>query len=398
MFIQQRWDMVTATEVYPQRGEHKQRNAKFLEVLSRHGLSKKQVRALYEPSDYIKLLEMLNELDNDKSWSLIMTPSSQGSTRTSQEMTAYYYKANRMTPVPNKYCQVVHQRKRSGERLRQGAIACLPEVSQSMSPYIAKIPFIASFKVNRADFTFLSTHQRATGPGDRYIKRIVRNYFSFPVPRMTKQYIGRAVELDFAIKTMEQLKRVNQDQDIMLMGDINLEIPTGNREKDEFWQNIIGPNREIWIDEPTTISRTRLTSKYDHFIVDKVATRECDSNSARVVNFTQPAVLSQILGTPFRQVPAVLAGIKESYIRELKNIVQIKTVRTGELVYPYLLRANDTQGQRNQKTQQLNTELRNYDRVISTPFGRRNYFSPGMFLLSDHLPIAITCRINRDDD
>jgi len=208
----------------------------------------------------------------------------------------------------------------------------------------------------------------------------------------------RFYETKKLLQFMHTLKTEGDEKDIILVGDFNLETKELVKGKVDYWKEILRefPGSELLVTDKTSLSRDQkddgLVSNYDHFIFAKKDVRECRPASARAFDFR--------LEKSF--LDAKLPNRVGKYILESKalNIEQIIGEYRTSLEDVLVFKGSGS-AQRLEKitNEEKDKEVADFERRV---FGTQKIakFSQ-MFLqeiISDHLPISMTCDSAVGDD
>ncbi|OFZ23075.1 MAG: hypothetical protein A2202_08120 [Bdellovibrionales bacterium RIFOXYA1_FULL_36_14] len=188
------------------------------------------------------------------------------------------------------------------------------------------------------------------------------------------------------------------ERDIILLGDFNLETKELVRNKVDYWEEILRefPKSELLVTDKTSLSRNKegdgLVSNYDHFIFVPDEVKECKPASAHVFDFR------------FEQ-----SFIDENLPNRVgKYILESKALNVGQMISEYrkslenlLVFKGSGNAQRLEKITEaeIDTEVADFERRIFSTQKIEKYSQ--MFfqeIISDHLPISMTCITSLGDD
>ena len=188
------------------------------------------------------------------------------------------------------------------------------------------------------------------------------------------------------------------EKDIILMGDFNLENKELVKNKVDYWSEILGdfPGHELLVTDKTSLSRDKkgdgMVSSYDHFLLVPEDVSECRPSTAHAFDFRQEksfldANLPNRVGQYIVESKALsMEEIIAEYRTSLKDVLVFK----GSGAAQRLEKITD---------HEIDTEVAEFQRRV---FGTQSVekFSQ-MFLqeiISDHLPISMTCVASPEDD
>ena len=188
------------------------------------------------------------------------------------------------------------------------------------------------------------------------------------------------------------------EKDIILVGDFNLETKELVRNKIDYWEEILKvfPGSELFVTDKTSLSRNKegdgMVSNYDHFLFVQDDVKECKSASAHAFDFRlEQSFINENLpnrvGKYILESKALNVGqIIEEYRKSLENLLVFKGTGNAQR----LEKITDDE---------IDKEIVEFERRI---FGTQKIekFSQ-MFLqeiISDHLPISMTCITSLGDD
>ena len=242
----------------------------------------KKIDRIYRFPGYVQILDALHKLKNGKTWALILSPQGEGpETTNTMELVGYFYRSSVVQPKTNKYC---------------GSYACIlamdrRDMGVNLSDAISRRPFMADFESGNFSFSLITSHIIFDSPKSSYkMEHILSNSFGVDTYKglgkgLTKANYARFAEVKFAFDFIKRnLQRRGHEEDIIYMGDLNLE------KSNPFWHKVLSawPGSQIFIDKKTSVSKFRVAggketfgkaSNYDHFIFDPVKTSECVKTS-----------------------------------------------------------------------------------------------------------------------
>lgn len=384
---------------------------------------------LYRAPGYLKILKELKKLD--PSWALLLSPRGDSALVGSvEELTGYFYRGSTATPTINPHCK---------EYAEEGAgtpYACFINLTQSfmgrdLVQHFARRPFMASFKVNTTKFTLVTSHVVFTYSGDEdATKDLLKKTFSVESldelgPGINLSNFARFAEVKNTLEFMERYKSKYKDPKIMFLSDMNLVS------KNVFWPEVLKAfsGSELLITEASTLSPTRylstgketngIANDYDHFVLDKKSFPGCDNGE--VYNYFQKGIIKEI--EQKYVIRQEIVGLRnksfnfgpeapiESEILE-GDVPPVDDPATVKLEYPLTPKGqskmdkfvmnfdkylNSLQTIKNnqivpdsfQVTERLDgLRRRVFLRQLTNPFYHRFMQE----VLSDHFPVALTCR------
>jgi hypothetical protein len=203
------------------------------------------------------------------------------------------------------------------------------------------------------------------------------------------------------VDVMNEIKEINQDQDVMLMGDFNIEVPTSNLKAHRFWKKLIGKDRRIHVEDYTTLSDQRLTSRYDHFIIDAKESSECELPEYPVLDLTIPEVFADAINISYSydNMKGLILDQRNKYRKSLLEKTIVFDGKNEDIDYIYRPTNIDDNETIEMKRMLLDDEMSIFDERITNPyFDDENMFAVVKNLFSDHLPILIECDASSDKD
>jgi len=188
------------------------------------------------------------------------------------------------------------------------------------------------------------------------------------------------------------------EKDIILVGDFNLETKELVRNKVDYWEEILQdfPGSGLFVTDKTSLSRNKegdgMVSNYDHFLFVPNDVKECKPLSAHAFDFRfeQSFIdgnLPNRVGKYILESKALNVGqMIDEYRNSLENLLVFKGSGNAQR----LVKITDDE---------MDAEVAEFERRI---FGTQKIekFSQ-MFLqeiISDHLPISMTCITSLGDD
>ena len=183
------------------------------------------------------------------------------------------------------------------------------------------------------------------------------------------------------------MKEKAQDADVIFMGDFNLELTPKLL---EIWKAALrpAPGLKPFQQEPTTvgIKFSRMVSSYDHFILDAKFTSECNPESVAIFDFVKVAkIKSDKIG---QQISAYFNEKKRVQLATEKQNLTNFLVKTDKSDSGLIVRAL--------------TDIEKADTFgsldVSLERMKFNEHSLMLQLISDHIPVVMSCRKDLQDD
>lgn len=446
-----KWDVVAGLELSPIRGDDLDNNRNIFKLLVENvekikdltdrlkSLSRKAHQdatnkikllekdlklapSLYRGPGYLKILKELRKLD--PSWSLLLAPRAEfANSPRASELTGFYYRSKVVKPKMNPHC------KEFIKVLGGKHYACIPNfreefMGRDTTKVFARRPFMSSFQSGSFDFTLIGTHVIYSAPDEvGKIKQImypsygVNHYSEIGDSKVNERTFARFAEVKVTLEFMQKYRESYREQDVILVGDLNLE--TSRFFLDDISRTF--PGGQLLIDNKTSLSRRRFdqvgrptngfTSNYDHFVMDDKKTNECLSSKgtfeAKALSYYEGDIkehisskylirnvstltfknMNEAISGP-TQYTMTSAGRRKMNLRlsELeKKLRTIKTIKRGKIVLDTL---------------KIEETLKEYkSRVFMTQLYDKTFYRVFSQVLSDHVPVYISCKTSlRDDD
>ncbi|MBG07859.1 MAG: hypothetical protein CME68_03825 [Halobacteriovoraceae bacterium] len=400
-----KWDLVGAQELVPSVGKAQHHNKV---LMTSKASSPKLIKNHYKLPGFLKVLNELRKLD--PSWSLLL--SSKGEAAKEEyvkELGGFFYRSSVVHPVINDFCEDNY------DHGKQPAYGCLSDftketVGKNLNSIFSRKPFIGSFKSGNFDFTLLNTHVIYTSPTNPDVRaEIVRKAFDVDSHKdlgkgANGETYARFAEIKSTLKFMTYLLDYYEEEDVILLGDFNVE------KKNAFWSKIIDyfEGAKILNDDPTSLTdqlykfkrgekylTNGLSRNYDNFIINPDNSSEC-SNKASAFNFMG----DNSIGKEIRKNYLVRSNKKRgsTYPINTKNQKKIK-----KLVSEY---KKNLETKLTIKRNKVVKDSRNIERYVKG-FERRvfqsqkkdnSFYHFYKEVISDHLPVSISCDTSRADD
>jgi len=370
-----------------------------------------EARKIYRMPGYLRILHALHELKDGEEWALILSPRGEAAKETDvQELAGYYYRASKVRPRVNQYCQDIRGNGKASP------VACIPNMGakmlgQNKRDMFSRRPFLAEFISGNFTFTLLTSHVVYTSPKEedkmRYILQKsfgVDHYEELGTGANSTNY-ARFAEVKVTLDFMRELRERFDQKDVILVGDLNLEY------NNQFWEQVLPymPGAKLFVSAKSTVSDRRfdaagretngVSSDYDHFIFDPRETDEC--GDAKVFDFYQGDVagyvnrsfkvrkekkhrgryrvdrdkyrqVERLYVEPFRNGPGAFRTIGAKTIR-----VGGKNIRVKGIVYD------------KNKNKKYIEDF--YERILDSQIYDDSYYRYFSELISDHKPIYMSC-------
>lgn len=383
--IMNQWDLVAVVEIMSTPSREIVANQQTDEVLKQFEQNKNQytdaekseyreaIEETYWMSRYLVLLKELRKLD--PSWSLIMSAEGTGEGG-APEYAGFYYRSSAVKNTPAFYCA--------------GAKGCSAKIDDK--DIVSRLPFVSEFSVNQQKFLAVALHlrfrpacQNETSTQCKVYstkaKEILKELEEFPEDDQ-----NRFVEL---FELQQSVVQEKTKTEVLIMGDFNLEYKKKNHKA---WRSVLDNEKLVVLNEAkTSISALKgidSGKNYDHFIFDPSGDvlQKCSTASAKDFNF----VLD--LDTPKTDIPA---------LKELSQFLDQRNDDSDVLVDLF-----KTQTERRRKVtscqrdgcevesffarEDVQKEVSDYRKRVAPGDSKRPY-AVYHELISDHIPIQITC-------
>ena len=379
----------------------------------------KKAKAHYRKPGYLKILDELHKLKNGKRWALVLSPIGEAAKVTDvHELVGYFYKSDMVKPYSNEYCKKTAKSKVS-------PFACIPTMDkkilgQDKNDVFSRRPFMASFKAKSFNFTLLTSHVIYTSPKDH--PELVSNILqkSFGVDHWKELSTGinggnfaRFAEVKVTLELIQKLRTKYKQKDIIYMGDLNL------NHKNKFWNQVLSaaPGFELYVEEKTSLSKARYNSNmeetngfsndFDHFLFDPSHTNECLGEDAKanvkVENFYKGATgryvkrlyevrTKRINENKYEYNKAKYKRLLDKFVAPFEN--GEKTImKIGNKKIIVSGKAHSVKGLiKDKRAVNLITDFFQH-RVLDSQLADQTYYVYYANLLSDHMPIVLTCNI-----
>ena len=432
--VMNNWDLVGVTELVPIIGIDDRHNQAIIDLLNKieqEGLNPalgeeksdnveitidqkvELLKKQYELPGYVKILLELQKLD--PSWSLLLQGDEEGAAgATVHELAGYFYRAKVVRPIQNEYCYQFFKDKRK----IQDFSACQPFYSEkfygkNIAELVSRRPYMASFISGKFDFTLLLSHIIYNSPSDEDLrKKILQAAFgvddySVIGQGVTAETYARFAEVYHLINFAEKMKSAYTEQDIVIMGDLNLES------SNDYWNTLLSQFKglRLKIEGETSLSKSRTRSdgsythgtanNFDHFIFNPKDISQCAGDkNARIYNFLENSMSSYI------DYHYVVRGDDE-YLDPISDVIMYDYREGGEqkqnnFVTSYLAEIKKKYTVKNNRiVPRYDLALKRDDllrKLFSPQFYDRSYYRVYQEVLSDHLPIFMQCKNTYDTD
>lgn len=380
------WDVVGAQELMPLPKDWSVANRQIDELLTDEKGQLKtfpyQDWIVVKPG-YLQLLEALRE--RDKSWALIMQATAEGEGNTG-EMAGFFYRSSRVKLKELSYCPKDQSADIRGNFPQQN-FGCGLQVHPADRALMSRLPFVAYFQAGGFDFVGITAHLRfhaAMDAGDlAEQKKAVCESALNSKCKIQKDHVGRFFETLATAKEMSEISKI--DDDVIFMGDFNLEMKKNNV---SLWKAALRPAAgvSVYQAEKTTLSlnNSGLASNYDHFVFNQKNTPECKSNSIRNFNYILPDKKSKDLVEMSELISKYSqADLQQNFVSEKKKFLD-RMIKPNKATNPTAPR----QLNEKEKTLIVNKYEKALDRLNQYKIG------PAFEMLSDHIPVEMTCQIS----
>lgn len=378
-----------------------------------------QARKVYRMPGYLQILHALRELDGGDEWALILSPRGEAAKSTDvQELVGFYYRSSKVKPKVNEYCSQIRTYGRGTP------VACIPNMGRKMlgkdkKDLFSRRPFMGEFISGNFSFVLLASHVIYTSPQESTkMRAILQNSFGVSHYRdlsigANKDNYARFAEVKITLDFMNQLRKRFNQEDIIFVGDMNLEYD--NR----FWENVLPafPGGQLFVTDKTTVSDRRydangqetegVSTDYDHFIFDPQETNECvdryGRSNAQAYDFYSGYVGAAVRRTfrvrkegdrKYRGGYAVdrakYSQVERLYIDPYKNgeeafrTIGYKKIKVGsKLVRVKGIITDDT------KTEKYIRGF--YERVLDSQLDDDGFYKYFSEVISDHKPVFMDC-------
>jgi hypothetical protein len=385
----------------------------------------KSTENLYRAPGYIKILKALRKLD--PSWSLLLAPKGEAAeVNHVHEFVGFFFRGSRVRPIANEHCSEYKGKKGGSE------IACIPNLRKSFmgidtTEVFSRRPFLASFKSGNFDFSMVTSHVVYGSPDNlETMKKILMPSFGVSGYEdigigVTKQTYARWAEAKIILKLIENLRDQYYEQDIIYGGDMNLEA------KNKYFKTLLRefPGQELFIHKETTISQPRyhnqgvptkgLSRNFDHFIFDKEISHECltsdNKNTTKVYPYYSGMVDSfinknyKVRDDKFFDMNEFFSDLKGHEIEDKNEYVLLPNaenkIKKAQLAYRKKLQKLKKISSNTIVPDEYRLEERVSlfkQRVFTDQLTDQYFYRMYLELLSDHMPISMSCRNKLSDD
>lgn len=372
----------------------------------------KKAADIYRKPGYLKILDALHARTGNKDWALLLSPRGEAAKEGDvQELVGFYYRSTIVKPKVNQYCREIRTYGRGTP------FACIPNfgakmLGESKADIFSRRPFLAEFISGDFSFVLLASHVIYTSPSAPALMSNILDK-AFGVTSLddlgtgaNKGNYARFAEVKVTLDLMEQLRTQFNQKDVILLGDLNLEY------ENKFWESVLPsmPGANVYVSDKTSVSPLEssggFSKSYDHFVFDETETDECidkDENKvvANVVDFYSGRVGSNVRrsylvrnktmrggkytknATKYKKVAKTYVGDYENGDAEILTIGTKKLKVEGKTVNVKGIINNDKAVKKFIDTF--------YERVLDSQFDPRKYFEFYKQVMSDHMPITMSC-------
>ncbi|EQC49851.1 hypothetical protein [Bacteriovorax sp. DB6_IX] len=418
------WDVVGATELVSVIGIDKKHNEGIQEYIknleaeipslsqsekAEHRRTIKKLRGQIVLPGYVDILLELRKLD--PSWSLIVSSTEEGAENaTIKELGGFYYRAAVVQPQENEYCAKFYNTSK--------ALGCYPRFDKKtygkdVAHLFARRPFMANFKSAKFDFSLILTHIVFNAPSDEeFRKEIIQAAYGVDEytevgEGISSRTFARFAEVSHILEMMAQSRKRFKEQDLILLGDFNLESDN------PYWNVLFEKYKgiEVKIDKPTSLAQSKTladdtetegtSNNYDHFVLDTNETYQCaGKNSAKIFNFIENS---------FRNIidKKYLIRTEKSYIDEESGLKMFYLSKYGkekaiDSVDRFMKSLEDKVTiKRNQIVPRYDLDVKAEDmirKLYEPQLYERSYYRYFQETISDHLPVYMNCSNTTDND
>lgn len=386
------------------------------------------LKGLYRAPGYVKILESLRKLD--PSWSLLLSPRGDAAQVTHvHEMIGFFYRAAIVKPIQNEHCEE-YKGKFGGK-----GIACIPNLRKSfmgkdMTDVFSRRPFLASFKSGKFDFSMLTSHVVYGSPDDpAEMKKILMPSFGVTTYNdigkgVTKQTYARWAESKIILELMKRLRKDYYEQDVIYGGDMNLQA------SNSFFKVLLQefPGEDIFVTDETTISQPRyhnqgeatngLSKNYDHFIFNKKSTIECLTPAMKSTAKVYPyysGMVSKYIDKNYKvrdesnfALEEIFDDIRNEKDSEVENKAEYVLLPSAKSKIKKAQSAYRKALEKLRKVSNSSIVADHYridervslfkKRIFTDQLTDQYFYRMYLELVSDHMPISMTCRNKLSDD
>ena len=383
------WDIAGAQEMMPLGLNTAEDNQKLNDLVLKSTSIKSPVEnwTVITPG-YLLVLSELQKLDS--SWALILQSTSEGEGG-SGEMAGFFYRSSTVQLKEWDYCPF--DKAVNIQNNIQGLnLGCLSQVSADVRKLTSRLAFAAYFQSGNFDFIGLTTHNRfrpSMLPKEIAAQKdAICNQHSQPKKcKISKDQIGRYYEIYAVAQQISEMKEKAHDADVIFTGDFNLEL---TQKSLDIWKAALRPALGLkpFQKEATTvgIKFSKMISNYDHFIFDEKLTTECEPNSVKAYDFLKAAKndadeVGQVIHQYFDENKRI--QLAEEKKKDTDSLVKIDKSGSG-----YIIR----------KLTEIEKEEAFGNLDISLERMKFNEYALVQQLISDHIPIEMSCRTDLQDD
>jgi len=336
-------------------------------------------------------------------------------------------------------------RKRPFVKPEQSPVACHLALRGMENEYFSRVPLVGRFKAGNFDFSLMSHHARFNQPARvkakcmtecRSLQHKMEEHIGLAsgVADLPGSQVARFFEANALIKGAGRVAEAEDDQDVIAAGDFNLEYgPEASRGRNEVWDYLLKKwsGAKIFIEGRTSLSKKAGPSQsYDHFIFNtkKEGASECSTETIQAVDFTdenasQAAYFKKLFDPSAHEeiVENYLKSFNEQY-RIINNVPYPLYLKNFDQVEEYLQSFPDEDAERMERdyfraTRRKFKDCTNGETLRGQLFeARRNdffcrilwqvkgattellkdkqKFRPYTELVSDHMPIEMSCKTN----
>ena len=399
-----KWDLIGAQELVPSQGEEFHHNQM---LMTSRASSAKLIREHYKIPGFLIILNELRKID--PSWALLISGKAEAAKEQySKELGGFFYRASTVKPIDNDFCEDNYDNDGS-------SLGCLADftketIGKEANSIFSRRPFMASFKSGNFDFTALTSHVVYTSPTDpaareRIVKKAfgVKNYKDLGKGVTTETY-ARFAEIKVTFQFMEYLWSYYDEEDIILLGDFNVES------KNPFWKKIQDEfeGSEVLNSAPTTLTDQKykflrgkeiitngVSRNYDHIVLNREYSKEC-SGEAKPFNFLE----DNNIGLEIKKKYIVRSSKKRGSTYPISASNEKKM---NALIKKYKKKLENKLTIKRNKVVKDTKDIKRYvsgykKRVFQSQKKDRSYYHLYKEIISDHLPVYMSCDTSGSDD
>lgn len=387
--IMNQWDIVAGQEMMPLSLDEADNNQQLSNLIAKSTpvIFPFKNWSVTKPG-YLEVLYELQKLDS--SWALIMQSTSEGEGG-SGEMAGFFYRSSGVQLKEWDYCP--YDKSFNFQSNKQSLnLGCLTQVPEDVKKLTSRLAFAAYFQSANFDFIGLTAHIRfrpsAVEDEVAAQKKAICNQHTDPKKcKISKEFVGRFYEVFAVANQIGLMKEKAHDADVIFMGDFNLELRPRLL---DIWKAALvqATGLEPFQKAPTTvgIKFSKMISSYDHFIFNKKLTAECDPATAKPFYVIQAGQLQENnVGSQINHFFSAEQRLR--FAQEKKDqadtLVKVDKSNLGTIV-------------RGLTEVEKKAAFGNIDAALESM--NFNDYALALHLVSDHIPVEITCTKDQQDD